>query len=106
MRKILIILLALSTSSIFAQEVEHLSAYVKPNGATRYAISLTDNTIWWADPNDGQWTKVSSTGLPDNFEIKILSAYVKPNGQSRYAIALADNSIWWCDPNDGQWTKV
>lgn len=87
-------------------EIKNLSAYIKPNEESRYVISLTNNTIWWADPNIGKWTKVSTTGLPDNFEIKNLSAYVKPNGESRYTINLNDNTIWWTEPNVGQWTKV
>lgn len=39
-------------------KIKNLSAYIKPNGDSRYAISLEDNSIWWADPNEGQWTKV------------------------------------------------
>jgi len=101
MRKIFIFaLLVISTTALFAQEVKHLSAYVKPTGESRYAISMTNNTIWWADPNDGKWTNVLTNGLPKGFEIKNLAAYIKPNGQSRYVISLADHSIWWADPNE------
>ena len=61
MKNILILLLVVfSTPYIYSQEVECLSAYIKPNGTSRYVISLADNSIWWADPNDGQWTKVST----------------------------------------------
>ena len=61
MKKILnLLVLVLLTPSIFAQEVKHLSAYVKPNAESRYTISLYYNTIWWADPNIGQRTKVST----------------------------------------------
>lgn len=91
---------------MYGQKIENLSVYVKPNGETRYVVSLTNNSIWWTEPNIGQWTKVLNTGLFDGLEIKNLSAYIKPNEESRYVISLANNTIWWADPNIGKWTKV
>ena len=88
MKKIIFLCLTIMfTSVIYSQSVKLFSTYVKPvNGETRFATVLTDNTIWWCDPNIATWTKVMMNNLPSGFEIKLFSAYVKPDGETRYAV--------------------
>ncbi|MBS7787299.1 hypothetical protein KIH23_08310 [Flavobacterium sp. CYK-55] len=94
--------------------IKIMKPYVKFGGMgfatpeTRFFMLRSDNTLWWATPEDN-YKKIDLGGLPPNVEITHISTYQKfgmmGSSETRFVVSLADSSIWWY-ADGSQWNKI